>query len=169
MTGYVLPEFDGQYLQCKYFKHFLLVQSRMKKSSRSSSTGLQNRSLPWILAASRFLYPIHRIHFLNQFHANNLIKSIEPQISDSSNIYSVGQVLSNHTRRSNNYAIIMKSRENHVPLLFDAIPAKVESIQICLCHFVFNQAVTTCGLSFSKNCPQRAYVFATKVRVCCDF
>ena len=122
-------------------------------------------------------YSLHLVSFIRFTEFTFLINFMQitwsnllsPQISDSSNIYSVGQVLSNHTRRSNNYAIIMKSRENHVPLLFDAIPAKVESIQICLCHFVFNQAVTTCGLSFSKNCPQRAYVFATKVRVCCDF
>ena len=122
-------------------------------------------------------YSLHLVSFIRFTEFTFLINFMQitwsnllsPQIFDSSNIYLVGQVLSNHTRRSNNYAIIMKSREIHVPLLFDAIPAKVESIQICLCHFVFNQAVTTCGLSFSKNCPQRAYVFATKVRVCCDF
>ena len=116
-------------------------------------------------------YSLHLVSFIRFTEFTFLINFMQitwsnllsPQISDSSNIYSVGQVLSNHTRRSNNYAIIMKSREIHVPLLFDAIPAKVESIQICLClSFCIQPGCHNLRLVFFKKLSLKGLCFCDK-------
>ena len=58
-------------------------------------------------------YSLHLVSFIRFTEFTFLINFMQitwsnllsPQISDSSNIYSVGLVLSDHTRRSNNYEI----------------------------------------------------------------
>ena len=101
-------------------------------------------------------YSLHLVSFIRFTEFTFLINFMQitwsnllsPQISDSSNIYSVGLVLSDHTRRSNNYEIHIPRHPCSIILWCHSSKSRFKYVHVY--HFALSQAVTTSGLSFSN-------------------